>query len=129
MTQVSASISTPVRSAVRTVAAIATWSSCTCEVDGDPVDRDRVAQRDEVGRALGRLDAGDARDGQGVTLGHAGTAQQRDDLGRDQSTRPDAVAVRTETSLPETSTIRAAPRSSRWVNSLMASATRRAARA
>ena len=48
----------------------------------DAVDGDRVAQRDEVGRALRAQDAGDPRDGERVALGHAAAAQQRDHLGR-----------------------------------------------
>ena len=41
------------------------------------------------------------------------------------STRPVAVAVRTVTSLPETSTIRAAPDSSTWVSRVLAHDSRR----
>ena len=107
-TAVSASISTPVRSAVRTVAVIATPSSSTTRSTVDPVDRDRVAQRDEVGGALGGLDSGDPRDRERIPLRHL-AAQQRHDARRDSITRPVAVAVRTVTSLPETSTMRAAP--------------------
>ena len=69
--QVSASISTPVRSAVRAVAVISTASSVTSRSTVDAVQRDRVAQRHQVRRPLGRLDAGDPGDGERVALGHA----------------------------------------------------------
>jgi hypothetical protein len=40
-----------------------------------------VAQRDQVGRALGRHDARDAGDAERVTLGHTVPAEQPDHLG------------------------------------------------
>ncbi len=46
-TAVSASISTPVRSVVRTVAVISTAVVADRQVDRDPRERERVAQRDE----------------------------------------------------------------------------------
>ena len=81
-TAVSASISTPVRSAVRTVASIATPSSSIDQVDDGAVHADDVRERQQVGRALGGLDAGDPRDGEHVALGHGAVAQRRDDVGR-----------------------------------------------
>ena len=83
-TAVSASISTPVRSVVRTVAVISTASSATVEVDGDAGDRERVAQRDQRRRLLGAHDPGEPGDGERVALGHAVAAQQLDDLGGDE---------------------------------------------
>ena len=81
-TAVSASISTPVRSVVRTVARIATSASPRLELDHDAAERDRVAQRHEVGGALGAHDPGDPRGGQRVALGQPVAAQQVDHLGR-----------------------------------------------
>ena len=95
---------------------MSTASSATCEVDLHAVDGDRVAQRDQVGGALGGLDAGDPRHRERVALGHAAAAQQarppRPRPGPGRSPSPS----RTVTSLPETSTIRAAPLSSTWVS-------------
>ena len=108
----------PVRSAVRTVAEIATASSATCSVDVDPVHGDRVAERDQVGRALGRLDAGDPGHRDRVTLGHpAGRAAAAPPRPRRAPARSRS-RVRAVTSLPDTSTMRAAPDSSTWVKPL-----------
>ncbi len=92
-----------------------------------------MAQRDQVGRALRRHDSGDACDAERVALWQrlvcAAAARPP------PTPRPGrvAVAVRTETSLAETSTIRAAPDSSRWVKppapaALIAGAARASAR-
>jgi hypothetical protein len=51
------------------------------EVDGDAVDRNGVAQRDEVGGALGRHDPGDAGDREDIALGNAVATQEGDRLG------------------------------------------------
>src|SRR4051794_4737106 len=115
-TAVSASISTPVRSAVRTVAVISTASSATV--------RSTVTPEMASGWHSGMSD--------GVCLAPMmpamratasaspfGTPPPRSSptTSSDTSTRPLAVAVRAVTSLPVTSTIRAAPDSSRWVRS------------
>ena len=70
-TAVSASISTPVRSAVLAVAVISTRVVGEVQVDGDAVQGDRVAERDEVRGALGAHDAGEPGDGERVALGQA----------------------------------------------------------
>ena len=75
-----------------------------------------MAQRDQVGRALGALDAGDPGDRERVALRHAAGRAAARRPRRDSSTRPVAVADRAVTSLPETSTMRAAPAASRCVN-------------
>ena len=82
VTAVSASISTPVRSAVRTVASIATPSSSIAEVDDGAVHADDVRERQQVGGALRGLDAGDPRDGEHIALRHGAVAQRGDDVGR-----------------------------------------------
>ena len=78
----------------------------------------RVAQRNQVGRALRGHDPGDPGDTERVALRHAVAAQQRHDLGRDRAPGRLATASRAVTSLAETSTIRAAPDSSTWVSQL-----------
>ena len=50
------------------------------QVHRHSVEGQRMAQRDEVGRALRPRDAGDARDGEGVTLGAAGVEQRGERL-------------------------------------------------
>ncbi|GAA2781961.1 hypothetical protein GCM10020219_061810 [Nonomuraea dietziae] len=60
VTAVSASISTPVLSAVFTTQVISTPESPTASVTDTPCSAIGVAQRDEVGRALGPHDARDA---------------------------------------------------------------------
>ena len=86
------------------------------QVDLDPGDRQRVAQRDQVGGALGPHDAGHPGHGQGVALGQAGRGEQLKGLGGEHDPQP-AVATRSVSGLAETSTIRAAPWSSRWLSS------------
>ena len=54
------------------------------QVDDDAVQADRVAQRDQVRRALRALDRGDPGDGQRVALGHGPVAQRRDGGGGQQ---------------------------------------------
>src|SRR4051794_18602503 len=63
------------------------------EVDVDGADEQRMAQRDHVRRALGRLDAGDAGDGEHVTLfdltvgdGRGGLGLHHDDAARNGAT-------------------------------------------
>ena len=82
-TAVSASISTPVRSVVRTVAVMSTDVVGDGEVDGDAGDRERVAQRDQRRGLLGAHDPGEPGDRERVALGHAGSPRSSaDDLGR-----------------------------------------------
>ena len=70
LTAVNASISTPVRSAVRTVAVIGDFSARTdVEVDVDTGQRQLVAQRNQVLGALGGQDASHPGGRQCVTLG------------------------------------------------------------
>ena len=78
-TAVRASISTPVRSAVRTVAVMVTPSSVIVEVDDDAVHADDVRERQELGGALGGGDAGDAGDREDVALRHVAGPQRGDD--------------------------------------------------
>ena len=54
------------------------------EVDLDGVHRHRVGERDELGGALDRLDAGDPRHAERVALGHDAVAQGRDGRRREQ---------------------------------------------
>ena len=93
-TQVSASISTPVRSAVRTVAVIDTLSGVQLQLHRHAVDGDRMAQRDQVRSALGGGDPGDPGHRQRIALGQAVRAQQADHLAVVRNS-PDAVASRT----------------------------------
>jgi hypothetical protein len=92
-TEVSASISTPVRSAVRAVAVISTPSSVTSMSTVTPCSAIGWHSGTRSGVRLAPGDAGDPGDGDGVALGHARAAQQRDHLGL-TSTRPAAVASR-----------------------------------
>jgi hypothetical protein len=114
-TEVSASISTPVRSAVRTCAVIATPESVTVRSTVTPCSASGWQSGIRSGVRLAPAMPGDPRDGERVALGH-GPVRSAATASADSSTRPDAVAVRTVTSLPETSTIRAWPASSRWVS-------------
>jgi len=116
--------STPVRSAVRTVAAIATQSSCTCRSTVTPWMAMGWQSGTRSGVRLAAWIPAMRATARASPFGTPGPRSSSTTSG-ETSTRPDAVAVRTVTSFPETSTIRAAPRLSRWVNSLI----RRAARA
>ena len=96
---------------------MSTPSSATVEVDGDGVHRDRVGQRHEVRRALGRLDA--RRSGPRPARrpwAPARRAAARRPRGDEQHAARARVASRTVTALADTSTIRACPRSSRCVS-------------
>ena len=82
LTAVSASISTPVRSVLRTVAVISTSDAADLEVDVDAGERELMAQRDQFAGPLGGLDAGHPRGRQRVALRQAACGDQRHDLGR-----------------------------------------------
>ncbi len=101
MAAVSASISTPVRPSVSAVTsmAIALRRAIGREVDRDPRQRQRVAQRDQLRRALGGLDRGDARDPQHVALLRA--SRRRSARASPAASRcgPPAIATRFVTSL------------------------------
>ena len=64
--------------------AMSTPSSATSRSTSTPCTRDRVRQRDQLGGALGGLDAGDPGDGERVALGHRAAAQRRDRVGGQQ---------------------------------------------
>ena len=70
-----------------------------------------MAQRNELVRALGGHDAGDARRGEHVALGRLPRSSSAS-VSVSMATKPSAVAVRAVTGLSETSTMRAAPLSS-----------------
>ncbi len=76
---VSASISTPVRAVTLTSARMATVPACA--VRGQRhlhlVQRQRMAERDQVGRPLGGADAGQPRHAEGIALRPAGVHQRR----------------------------------------------------
>ena len=61
----------PVRPIVRTSQAIRTPSATISKSISDLLEQQRVAERDQFARALGRLDARDARHGQHVAFGDA----------------------------------------------------------
>ena len=84
VTEVSASISTPVRSAVRDRRRDRHAVVLDGQVDGDRVQRDRVAQRDQVRGPLGALDPGDPGHRERVALGDLPGPQRGDGLGRQQ---------------------------------------------
>src|SRR3954471_22861287 len=114
-TQVSASISTPVRSAVRTVASMSTPSSTTER----PTSTPWMAMGWHSGTSSGvRLAAWMPAMRATASASPLGTPppRKRSTTAAESSTWPDAVAVRAVTGLPLTSTMRAAPRSSRCVN-------------
>src|SRR5829696_2376361 len=114
-TQVSASISTPVRSAVRTVAETWTASSATARSTSTPW----IATGWQSGTRSGvRLAAWMPAIRATASASPFGTPEPRSSAttSGDTRTRPVAVAVRAVTSLPETSTIRAAPDASTWVS-------------
>jgi len=89
------------------------------DVERDFRERQRVAQRYQLGRALRRHDAGDPRGAQHVAFfGIAGNDQFERRLL--MTTRPSAMAVRSVAGLAETSTMRASPLASIWVRLLPA---------
>ena len=119
-TAVSASISTPVWPVTLTVACTtkAGQGVLGLDVDRDLGDRQRMAERDQLVRALGRHDAGDARGAEHVAFHRvAGEHQIERLLAHDDPAFGDARCARSR-SLPETSTMRASPRWSRWLRAL-----------
>ncbi len=80
------------------------------------IDRQRVTQRDQLGGALGGHDAGEARDAQHVALFRA--CRPHHAPGSRPASPPGAraVALRSVSGLPETSTIAALPGASKWVS-------------
>ena len=69
-------------------------------------EHQRMAERNQLGSALGGGDAGDARDLERVPLGIAGQLLER---GRRDGTKAWARAVRRVSGLAETSTMRGLP--------------------
>ena len=114
-TAVSASISTPVRSLVRTVALISTASSATARSTVTPEIASGWHSGISDGVCLAPMIPAIRAT---ASASPFGTPSPRSSAttSADTSTRPDAVAVRAVTSLPDTSTIRAAPDSSTWVS-------------
>ena len=115
-TAVRASISTPVRSTARTVAAIDTPSSVTARSTSTPWTPITCASGSSSGvRFAAAMPATLAT----ARTSPLGTSPPRRAATTDggHRTRPSAVALRAVTCLPLTSTIRACPAASRWVNS------------
>ena len=79
-------------------------------------ERQRVAERDQLRGALGRLDAGDPGGADHVALGRVAGGHRGGGGGR-HAHRPSATARRSVTGLAPTSTMRARPSSSRWESS------------
>ena len=117
LTAVSASISTPVLSTVRTRAS--TVSSPRRRVVAkrhvDAGDPQRMAQRDEIGRALGGEDAGGAGDAEHVALRGVADADHAQGGGRHAEDGARDRLTDASRPLPETSTMRASPSGERWV--------------
>ena len=89
------------------------------QLDLDRGQRQRMAERDQLGRALGAHDAGELRDRQHVALPDPAAARSARASPACISTRPDATATRSVTGLALTSTITALPAASKWLSSLM----------
>ena len=96
-------------------------------LDADERQRERVTQRDQLGGALGRLDARDPRHPEHVALGRVAGEDRVRGLGRDPHDSPRHRAPLAVGFSP-TSTIRARPDESRCVSSLEVTPRRRAAR-
>src|SRR6202034_3003885 len=114
-TEVSASISTPVRSAVRTEAVIATPESSTVRSTETPWMASGWQSGIRSGVRFAPVIPAIRATASASPLGTV-PSRSAATAAADSSTRPEAVAVRTVTSLAETSTIRARPASSRWVS-------------
>ena len=117
-TQVSASISTPVRSAVRTVAEIATASSSTCSATSTPCTAIGWQSGTRSGVRFAAWMPAIRATASASPLGTPAAAQQRAPPRPRPAPARCAVALRAVTSLPDTSTMRAAPDSSMWVKPL-----------
>ena len=101
----SASISTPVRSTVRTVAVTATPSGPRLGQDLHAGERDGVAERDQVRRALRGHDAGEPRGGEDVALLDLAGAGSAGPSPGDIVTKPRATATRSVFGFAPTSII------------------------
>ncbi len=117
-TAVRASISTPVRSVVRTVAVMSTDVSVTTRSTVTPEIASGWHSGISAGVCLAPMIPASRATASVSPLGTPAPRSSSITAG-ETSTRPDAVAVRAVTALPETSTIRAAPRSSTWVSSVV----------
>src|SRR5690606_21393729 len=115
ITQVSASISTPVRSAVRTVAVIATSSSRTVSSTSAPCTAIGWQSGTRSGVRLAPWMPAIRATASASPLGTV-PPRRASITSAETSTRPVAVAVRAVTSLAVTSTMRARPAESRWLN-------------
>ena len=116
LTEVSASISTPVRSAVRAVAVMSTPSSVTARSTVTPCSPIGWHSGIRSGVRLAPWMPAIRATASASPLGTS-PARSAATAAADSRTRPDARAVRALTSLPETSTIRACPAESRCVSS------------
>ena len=112
---------------------VSTWAvhstawraSSSVELDDDARDRDRMAQRHQLGGALGALDRGDARDAEHVALlAAARTGSAPASPAASRCGRP-RTATRCVSGLSPTSTMWAWPESSKWVSGLHRTATGR----
>jgi len=113
-TAVNASISTPVRSAVRAVAVTTTPASSTTRSTVTPDSPIGWHSGTRSGVRLAPMIPATRATASASPLGTPSPRSSATQSG-DRSTRPVAVAVRAVTSLSVTSTMRAAPLSSRWV--------------
>src|ERR1700760_1185898 len=118
LTEVSASISTPVRSAVRVTAVMSTPSSVTVRSTVTPCSPIGWQSGIRSGVRLAPWMPAIRATASASPLGTS-PARNAATAAADSRTRPEAVAVRAVTSLADTSTIRACPDESRWVSSLM----------
>ena len=111
---VSASISTPVRSAVRTVAQMRTPSSSTARSTAQPCTPMTCARGSRSGTRLAAAIPATRATASTSPLGTLPSRRAATTPGA-QATKAVAPAVRTVGALAVTSTMRAAPASSRWV--------------
>ena len=81
------------------------------DVDLDGLERERMTEGHDLGRALGRLDPRQARDRERVALGEA-PFERASNAAAAIATAPRATAIRRVAPLAPTSTIRARPRAS-----------------
>ena len=88
----------------------------TAELDVDAGQPQRVAQRDPVGGALGGLDAGEPRDAEHVALADRAGARSAAAVAGAIVIAPLAIATRAVSGFAPTSTMWAAPASSKWVS-------------
>lgn len=115
VTAVSASISTPVRSVARTREVISTPPSTTSRSTTTPSTRRGCARGSRSGHFLTALMPAIRATASASPLGTAPSARTRM-IFSEHATKLRAVASRRVTALPETSTMRACPLSSRWVS-------------